>query len=77
MLSTKYVKIWQLNKKLALKFLRLFEVEKPISKQVYELKLLATIGKLHPIFPISLLELYCLHVGKELRNPSPEQRTQV
>lgn len=50
----------QAHKKLADKFIGLFEVEQQISTNTYRLKLLEEYKRIHPTFHVSLLEPYCL-----------------
>ena len=58
MLSTKNLKLKKPNKKLTLKFIRLFQIKNIIGKQAYKLFLLNIYLKLHLIFPIIYLKPY-------------------
>jgi hypothetical protein len=52
-------------------WLELFNIEDKVRKQVYQLKLSASYSLIHPIFYISLLELYRQQSGEESEEPAP------
>lgn len=55
-LARKNIKTSRLCKKLEAKYYGPFEIKAVVGKQVYYLKLLPKIGKIHLVFHISLLE---------------------
>jgi hypothetical protein len=56
LLSTKNLRLRV--RKLSLKFIGLFKIIKYISDSIYRLDLLSQYKKLHPVFNVSLLEVY-------------------
>jgi len=61
LLSTKNLRLKA--EKLSLKFISLFKITEYIGDIVYRLDLLNQYEKLHPIFNVSLLEVYHLKKG--------------
>ena len=58
-LSFKNICIKKSNKKLADKYFKLFRINGVINKNVYRLNLPKSYKRIHSIFYIALLELYC------------------
>jgi hypothetical protein len=65
LLSIKNLRSFRPNKKLDFPYKRSFEVIKKIGKQAYQLRLLADWRWIHPVFHVSLLELYYQQKGEE------------
>ena len=57
-------------KKLNYKYYGPFEIEKPVGKQAYQLKLPKKL-KIHDVFHVSLLELYTKTNNSNVSAPSP------
>ena len=69
-LNSKNIKSTHLSKKLNYKYYRLFEIEEPVEKQAYWLKLPKKM-KIHNVFNVSLLELYTKTNDSNVPAPPP------
>jgi hypothetical protein len=72
LLSSKNIKTVRTSKKLDDRFLGPFRIEQRIGKQAYRLKLPRKYSRLHPVFHISLLELYHKRAGETLNIIQPD-----
>ena len=72
LLSSKHIRLARPNKKLDHRFLGPFRVLEPIGKQAYRLALPESMGSIHPVFHVSLLEPYRQRADGDLQvSPGP------
>ena len=69
LLSSKNIRLSRPSKKLDNRFLGPFRIIEAIGKQVYRLDLPKAYSRIHPVFHVSLLELYRWRPGEKLLSP--------
>ena len=69
LLSLKNIRLSRPSKKLDYRFLGPFKITETIGKQAYRLDLPKTLGTIHPVFHVPLLEPYHQRAGDVLATP--------